>query len=337
MGIIARVFPRQAPSFAIWLSHALPTRRVDAWRNVLGGLRTAYQESVQLDKRSEASIFQIVRHMPGYLDDSSSPTTPTPGCVRPSTCLSPALPCLVRPRRASNLFGPTPVPSRSLTFACRSCVSIAFSGGSLASNLVVSEAPSFKHSTTTRPTSSLIDSRLPQAEWVLPPSDCCCGFMPRSTRVRESEGLTGPYSCDELGLPGCDPAGLVWAAPGDHLVVSPSCASLLHHHFSPYIHRQHLETPTDHLSRPREMTAARPDGGVTLRSLPAEPLLLRHIHGWSAVALDHELAVGRMQLRGPGAWSQPSQVRMPSFLEPICRRESLCGNPWNGQHPLLHV
>jgi hypothetical protein len=91
---------------------------IDAWREVLGGLRTTYQESVQLANGVKRFILS---HSPGYLDSSSPPTIPNPGCVRPPP-LPPASPQLSGPRRASNLLGPTPVPSRRLTFACRSCV-----------------------------------------------------------------------------------------------------------------------------------------------------------------------------------------------------------------------
>ncbi|KAH6697099.1 hypothetical protein F5X68DRAFT_2163 [Plectosphaerella plurivora] len=155
MGGIVRVFPRQAPSFAILLSHALPTRRVDAWRKVLGGLRTAYQESVQLDKRSEASI--LVAICRDTWTRVPPPPRPQAVYVHPPAYRLPCL-VLVVPRI---FLVQHQSPRAASLFACRSCVSIAFSGGSLASNLVVSEAPSFKPRPPPARTSSLVDSRLP--------------------------------------------------------------------------------------------------------------------------------------------------------------------------------
>jgi hypothetical protein len=67
-------------------------------------------------KRSEAVHLVAFAGIPGL---ELSPHLPTQAVY---VHLPPASPQPSGPRRASNLFGPTPVPSRRLTFACRSCI-----------------------------------------------------------------------------------------------------------------------------------------------------------------------------------------------------------------------
>lgn len=62
---------------------------IDAWCEVLGGLRTTYQETVQLANGVKRFILS---HSPGYLDSSSPPHHPQPRlCTSTAACLAATL------------------------------------------------------------------------------------------------------------------------------------------------------------------------------------------------------------------------------------------------------